>query len=182
MPFLPVPSEPGEYLLELEMPSAHFGGFPSGGSEPVAIPVTVRTWTPAVLLGYLQSPVVASTNTPELILTLDRASYHPGESLRMIYQLAGAQRPVLINAYLAVQQPNGDVTGTVSAQGLIKPAGRFRSEDSIHINQRFHFSSVLHLPLTEEPQLGNYTLYLFFTVAGSYQILTKATAQFLLDP
>ena len=168
MPLLPVPSEPGEYVLKLEMASAHFGGFPRRGNEPVALPVTVPTWTPEVLLGYLKSPVVASTDAPMLTLMLDRARYHPGEHLRMLYQLAGAEKPVLVNAYLAVQQPNGDLTlATVSDQGLIKPTSRFRSEDSIHINKRFRFSGVLHLPLTEELPLGNYTLYLFFTEGGA---------------
>jgi hypothetical protein len=174
MPFLPVPSEPGQYVLELEMASEHFGGFSNGGSELGAIPITVPTWTTEVLLRYLNSPVVASTDTPKLRLALDRASYRHGEHLRMIYQLAGDERPVLIDAYLALRQPKGDVTlATVSGQGLIRPTGRFRSEGSIHINKGLRFSGVLNLPLTEALPLGNYTLYLFFTEAGSYQMLTQ---------
>jgi hypothetical protein len=183
LPFLPVPSEPGEYLLELEMASAQFGGFPSGANEPVAIPITVPTWTTEVLLRYLDSPIVASTDTPMLSFVLDRANYRPGEHLRITYRLTGAEKPVLIDAYLALRQPNGDVAlATVSGQGLIGPTGRFRSEDSIHINKGLRFSGVLNLPLTEALPLGNYTLYLFFTEAGNYQMLTKATAHFLLEP
>ena len=179
-----MPSEPGDYLLELEMASARFGTFSGWGSVPVTIPVTVPTWTPEVLLGYLHSPVPALTDAPKLTLALDRASYHPGDPLRMAYQLVGAEKPVLINAYLALRQPNGDVTlAVISGPGLIKPIGRFRSSEApVHINQRFRFSDVLYLPLMGELPFGNYTVYLFFTAAGSYQVLTKATAQFLLEP
>jgi hypothetical protein len=165
------------------MASEHFGGFSRRGSELTAVPFTVPTWTAEVLLRYLNSPVVASTDTPKLGATLDRTSYRHGEHLRMLYQLMGAKKPVLINAYLALRQPNGDVAlATVSGQGLIRHTGRFRSEDSIHINMGLRFSGVLNLPLGEDLPVGSFTLYFFLTEAGGYQVLTKATAQFLLEP
>jgi hypothetical protein len=183
MPFLPVPSEPGQYVLELEMASAYVAMFSRWGSGSSTIRVTVPTWTTEVLAQYLNSPVVASADTPKLTFALDRASYHPGEHLRIIYQLAGAEKPLQLDMYLALRQPNGDVRlGVVSGRGLIRPTDRFRSEDSIHLNQRFRTAGVLDFPLTEELPLGNYTLYLFITKAGSYQMLTKATAQFFLEP
>jgi hypothetical protein len=182
--FLPVPSEPGRYVLELGMASEHFGKFSGRGSEPVAIPVTVPTWTTEVLLQYLDSPVVASTDTPELTLILDRASYHPGDHLHITYEVTGAERPVLINAYLALRQPNGDVAlATVSEEGLIKPTSRFQSDGSmIHLHKGSRFSGVFNFPLMEERPLGHYTLSFFLTEAGSYRMLAKAGAQFFLEP
>ena len=184
IPFFHVPSEPGQYVLELEMASGYFGRFSSRGSEPVAIPIILPAWTPEVFLGYLNSPVIASPDTPELTLVLDRGSYHHGEHLRIIYEVTLAEKPVLIAVYLALRQPNGDIAlATVSREGLIKLTSRFRSEDSmINIYKGSRFSGVLNLPMTEDLPLGNYTLYFFFTEAGSYQMLTKATAQFVLEP
>jgi hypothetical protein len=183
MPFLPVPPESGQYMLELELASPYVGRFSHWGSGPSAIRVTVPTWTTEELSQYLDRPVVVSTDTPKLTFALDRTSYHPGEHLRIIYQLAGAEKPVLIDTYLALRQPNGDIgLAAVSGRGLIRLTDRFRSEDSLHLNQRFRVAGVLAFPLTEELPLGNYTLYLFITEAGSYQVLTKATAQFFLEP
>jgi hypothetical protein len=183
IPFLPVPPEPGAYALELEMASAAFGRFSRGGSEPVAIPVTLPTWTTESLLQSLATSAVASTDGPKLTITLDRASYHPGEHVRITYHLEGAKRPVLINAYLALRHPNGDVgLATVSGQGIIRPIDHLRSEDSIHINKGFRLSGMLDLSLREDLPLGRFMLYFFFTEAGSYQIITKAAAPFRLEP
>jgi hypothetical protein len=183
IPFLPVPPEPGAYVLELEMASTPFGGFSMRGSEPLAIPVTLLPWTTEVLLQSLDIAAVASTDSPKLTFALDRTSYHPGEHIRITYHLEGAKRPLLINAYLALWHPNGDVgLATVSGQGIIRPTDHFRSEDSIHINKGLRFSSVLDLPLRDDMPRGSFTLYFFFTEAGSYQIITKATAQFRLEP
>jgi hypothetical protein len=183
LPSLPVPSEPGQYLLEIQMASAYLGMFSRWGSGSSVIRVTVPTWTAEVLSQYLGGPVVASTNTPKLTFALDRASYHPGESLSIIYQLAGAEKPVQIDMYLALRQPDGEVSlAAVSGRGLITPTDRFRSEDPIDLDQRSRLAGVLSLPLTEKLPIGNYTLYLFITEAGSYQMLTKATAEFFLEP
>jgi hypothetical protein len=150
----------------------------------MAIPITLPTWTPEVLLSYLNSPVMASPNSPKLTLVLDRASYRHGEHLRISYQLAGAEEPVLLDAYLALWQPGGDVTlATVSGEEHIKPTGCFRSEGSIiYIQRGSYFSGVLNFPLTKELLLGHHTLYFFLTEAGSYRLLTKGTAQFFLEP
>jgi hypothetical protein len=183
IPFLPVPPEPGQYVLELEMVSAPFGGFSREGRELLAIPVTIPTRTPEILLQSLDTPAVASTDIPKLTFALDRPTYHPGEHVRITYRLAGAKKPVPINAYLALRHPNGDVSlATVSGQRIIRRTDHFRSEDSIHINKEFLLSGALDLPLREDLPLGRFTLYFGFTEAGSYQIITRATAQFLLDP
>jgi hypothetical protein len=189
IPFLHMPSEPGQYVLELEMTSAYFGKFSGWRGKSLAIPVTVPswtaepTWTTEVLLQYLDSPVVASTDAPKLRVVLDRMNYRPGEHLRIIYQLAVAQEPVLIDAYLALRRSEGDVAlATVSGEGVIKPTSHFRPQSSIYFHKRFRISGWLTLPLQEELPGGRYTVYFFFTKAGSYQMLTKATAEFFLEP
>jgi hypothetical protein len=141
------------------MSSAPFGGFSRGGTEPLAIPVTLPTWTPEILL---QSPDIpaAATDSPQLTFALDRASYHPGEHVRITYHLEGAEKPMLINAYLALRHPKGDVSlATVSGQGIIRPTDHFRSENSIHINKGFRLSGVLDLPLRADLPPGSFTLY-----------------------
>ena len=184
IPFLHVPSGPGQYVLELEMATGYLGRFSRWGSEPMAIPVTLPTWTPEVLLSYLSSPVMASPNTPKLTLVLDHASYRHGEHLRISYQLAGAEKPVLLDAYLALRQPSGDVAlATVSGEERIKLTGCFRSEGSmIYIQKGSRFSDVLNFPLIEGLPPGNYTLYFFLTEAGSYRMLAKGVTTFRLEP
>jgi hypothetical protein len=105
-------------------------------------------------------------------------------SFSINYQLAGAEKPVLLDAYLALLQPSGDVAlATVSGEERIKPTGCFRSDGSIiYIQKGSQFSGVLHFPLMEGLPLGNYVLYFFLTEAGSYRMLTKATGQFVLEP
>jgi hypothetical protein len=85
IPLLSVPSEPGQYVLELEMAIGYLGRFSRWRSEPMAIPVTLPTWTPEVLLSYLDGAVMASPNAPKLTLVLDRASYRHGEQLLILY-------------------------------------------------------------------------------------------------
>jgi hypothetical protein len=111
------------------------------------------------------------------------ASYRRGEHLRIIYQLAVAEKPVLVDAYLALRQPEGDVAlATVSGEGVIKPISHFRAESSIYLHKSLRICGWLTLPLPEELPGGSYTVYFFITKAGNYQMLTKATAQFFLGP
>src|SRR5262249_37164401 len=59
-------------------------------------------------------------------------------------------------------------------EGLSKPSGHYRSEISVYIAKRSHFSGVLNLTLTEELPLSHCTSYFFLTEVGSYRTLAKA--------
>jgi hypothetical protein len=173
---------PGGYMLELGLLSVSSGRFSDQGVAPVLIPVMVPTWTPETLHQYLNTPLGASAVAPALSVTVDRAHYRAGDDLRVSIELAVMERPVFIDAYLALFRPDGHVDFLAKDQLVSITGGLMPTASRAYIHKRSRISSAIGLRLGHELPPGDYTIYVFITEASSYRRLAKASARFRVEP
>lgn len=174
---IPPPPRPGDYVLTINLVSELVTWFASPGREPVNAPIRVRL---VELDRFLSEPVRAVGSVPTVTISTDRASYHPGETLRLTVETRNPNYPPnKFDVYVLRQGPGG----TAWFHG--RPRLRSANNAWVALVRELPMPAVVigrfALPLSELAP-GAYRWHVVLTEAGTFRPVAKATAAFSLEP
>lgn len=171
------PSLPGDYTLILDLVSEGVAWFGDRGEKPIRLSLRVL---PLDVTRMLSEPIRGVAPAPMVTIATDRPSYRGDEGLHLTVSLEYPQRPRNFDAYLILEQPDGNALffdGHSMPRSATAPWPTWVRGLPLpgRVNGRFA------LPLSALPP-GAYRWHVVLTDPGAYRTLARAEAGFKIEP
>ena len=181
---IPLPTESGEYILELGLVSEVVAWFFQVGVEPVKVAVRVASPRRDHFERSLAMPMEPIDNPPQIAVSTDRPRYQRGDRLHVLVNVGTPERTHTVDAYLALVSPDGHLSFRDHNGSLMASEGAWipwAKNTVLATGTQLTNHPLMDLNLVDMPH-GSYICYLILTEPNTYQIITKAETLFTIEP